>query len=70
MSEPTRTYYNAGIIVEWREELCVHCGACVEGLPAVFDLSKRPWVNVGAASPEAVAEQVDECPSGALKVIK
>jgi uncharacterized Fe-S cluster protein YjdI len=32
----------------------------------VFDPSRDPWIDVNAASPEAIAEIVRRCPSGAL----
>ena len=36
------------------------------GLPSVFDVSKKPWIDVDGAAPAAIAEQVKQCPSGAL----
>jgi uncharacterized Fe-S cluster protein YjdI len=64
--KPTRTYSNGTITVEWFAGRCIHCENCIKGLPEVFDLQARPWVNVDAASPREIAEQVEECPSGAL----
>jgi uncharacterized Fe-S cluster protein YjdI len=32
----------------------------------VFDVGKKPWINVDGASPDSIAEQVKKCPSGAL----
>jgi hypothetical protein len=32
----------------------------------VFDIKARPWINLENADPEAVAEVVRHCPSGAL----
>lgn len=68
MSEPTRTYSNAEITIEWRPEKCVHCQACIHGLPDVFDLTKRPWVNIHGASSDEIKRQVAECPDGALSL--
>lgn len=68
MDKPTRTYTNGEITVEWRPELCVHCEACITGLPQVFDLSKRPWVNIHGATSEQIVKQVSECPDGALSI--
>ena len=31
-----------------------------------FSLSRKPWIDVNAASPAAIIEQVKRCPSGAL----
>jgi uncharacterized Fe-S cluster protein YjdI len=40
----------------------------VNGLPAVFDVAKRPWINVDGASAAAIKEQVSHCPSGAISI--
>ena len=57
-----------GVVVEWRAGLCSHSGNCVRGLPAVFDVDRRPWIVATAASAEDVVAQVAKCPSGALKI--
>ena len=41
-------------------------GDCVRGLPSVFDVGKKPWINGDGASPDKIAEQVKKYPSGAL----
>jgi len=66
MKGPTRQYENKAIIVRFDPGVCIHSGACVRGLRAVFDVEKRPWINVEGASAEAIAEQIQKCPSGAL----
>ena len=70
MSEPTRTYKRESLVVEWRKELCTHCESCITGLPAVFDMSKRPWVNMQGATLDEIREQVAQCPSGALVALE
>jgi uncharacterized Fe-S cluster protein YjdI len=37
----------------------------VRGLPSVFNVSKKPWIDVDGASPIAIIEQVKCCSSGA-----
>jgi uncharacterized Fe-S cluster protein YjdI len=59
-------YKNPQVIVRYDPQVCIHAGECVRGLPSVFDVSKKPWVNVDGASAEAIAEVVGRCPSGAL----
>ena len=59
-------YRGEEIIVRYDEKICIHAGDCVEGLPAVFDVTKRPWVNANGADAEAIKAQVAKCPSGAL----
>lgn len=69
MSDPTRVYTNGEINVEWRPERCVHCEACIHGLPQVFNLEKRPWVNMQAATTDEIKAQVERCPDGALRAV-
>lgn len=69
MSEPTRTYSNDEIKVEWHHERCVHCENCIKGLPQVFDMQKRPWVDLSKATSDEIIKQVAECPDGALQVV-
>ena len=65
---PTRTYTYQNIVLEWRPELCTHCGNCKNGLPLVFNPDRRPWVDLTMASEEMIVGQVDECPSGAISI--
>jgi uncharacterized Fe-S cluster protein YjdI len=59
-------YKNKRLIVCFDPSVCIHAGECVRGLPAVFDVTKDPWIDVNGASAEAIAEVVGRCPSGAL----
>ncbi len=59
-------YKNRQVIVRFDPHVCLHAGECVRGLPAVFDTSKEPWIDVDGASSEEIAEVVECCPSGAL----
>jgi len=61
-----REYTNGAITVLWDSEKCTHCEACWRGLPAVFNPNARPWVNMQGAGSAEIAEQVRQCPSGAL----
>ncbi|MFD8781547.1 (4Fe-4S)-binding protein [Kitasatospora sp. NPDC059599] len=62
-----RTYEGAGIAVSFDARVCRHAAECVRGLPEVFDTGRRPWITPNAAAPEAVAEVVRRCPTGALR---
>ena len=57
---------NDKTVVRYDPAICIHAGECVRGLPSVFNLSRKPWIDVSAASAAAVIEQVKRCPSGAL----
>jgi uncharacterized Fe-S cluster protein YjdI len=63
----TNEYATDEIVVEWQPRLCIHSGNCVRALPAVFDDSRRPWVQVDAATADEVEAAVALCPSGALR---
>jgi uncharacterized Fe-S cluster protein YjdI len=54
------------IVVHYDDDVCTHAGECVGGLPAVFDVKRKPWINPDDAAPEAVERAVAGCPSGAL----
>jgi uncharacterized Fe-S cluster protein YjdI len=62
-----KEYSNDQITVHWFPELCAHPGICLRLLPEVFNLNKRPWVNVEGAPPEEIIQTIDKCPSGALR---
>lgn len=64
--EITKNYSNGEVTIHWRPSKCIHSGICVKGLPGVFNVNKRPWIEVTAASTDALIDQVIKCPSGAL----
>lgn len=66
MKDPVQKYEKDGLTVTFDPRVCVHSGVCVR-LYDVFDVSKRPWVDLAGASPERIVEQVKRCPSGALQ---
>ena len=59
-------YQSARLVVRYDPGICIHAGECVRGLPSVFNVSKKPWINVNGASQAAIIGQVKQCPSGAL----
>ncbi len=61
-----KRYPGRDITVTYDLQRCIHSEECARGLPAVFDPTRRPWVDPDAAAPEAVAEVIERCPSGAL----
>jgi uncharacterized Fe-S cluster protein YjdI/CDGSH-type Zn-finger protein len=61
-----RAYTAPGVTVFYDRGRCLHFAECLRGLPQVFDVEKRPWIQPGNASAEQVAEVVRRCPSGAL----
>lgn len=63
-----QTYSAPGVTVTFDPNVCVHSGVCLATLPAVFDIRRNRWVRPEAATPEAVAAAIANCPSGALQV--
>ena len=70
MGERKQVYEGAGITVTFDPAVCIHSGRCVRGLPAVFDVKRKRWIDVSAATADAIAEQVARCPSGALQAVR
>src|SRR5918992_1183082 len=66
-SGPTRVYESEELAVVWDATRCVHVATCLRALPEVFDVRRRPWVDVEGAPDEQIAEAVRLCPTGALK---
>jgi uncharacterized Fe-S cluster protein YjdI/CDGSH-type Zn-finger protein len=54
------------IRVTWSKMRCTHVAACVMNLPKVFEPGRRPWIDPGQASADAIARTVQRCPTGAL----
>jgi len=67
MSERRQTYETPEIIVTFDPDVCIHSGACVRGLPAVFNVNRKRWVRPELATATEVAAQIARCPSGALQ---
>lgn len=70
MADVVKEYKHNGLVVLWQSALCIHCKKCIEGLPSVFNLTQRPWIQLDKASEEEVIKQVSECPSGAISYSK
>jgi uncharacterized Fe-S cluster protein YjdI len=70
MEKRLQVYETPGVTVTFDPNLCQHTGICLQGLPAVFDVTRKRWVRPELASPEEVIAQVGRCPSGALQIRK
>lgn len=62
-----QSYENDSITVTFDPNLCIHAARCLQGLPTVFDVSRRKWIELEGADTEAVATVIARCPSGALR---
>lgn len=63
-----KTYTGAQVDVSFDGEVCEHAAECVRGLPSVFDLKARPWIQPDNATAADVVDVVGRCPSGALRI--
>ncbi len=67
MNDKRHTFEAGPIQVTWSKRRCIHAAECVRRLPAVFQPGTKPWVRLGDASADDVAEVVRHCPTGALQ---
>lgn len=70
MTKRLQTYEGNGVEVTFDPHVCIHSGICVRGLPGVFDVKRKRWVDVSQADADAIVAQVAKCPSGALQARK
>jgi uncharacterized Fe-S cluster protein YjdI len=70
MGRRLQVYQTPEVTVTFDPNICIHSGACVRGLPAVFDIRRKRWVRPEAAAADEVVAQVARCPSGALKAYR
>lgn len=61
-----RKYETDKIRVLWSSDLCIHTAICLNALPDVFDVQRRPWIDINASAADEVAQAVEMCPTGAL----
>lgn len=62
-----RDYETDSIRVHWNSARCIHTAVCLQTLPEVFDVGRRPWVDVHGADADAIGAAVERCPTGALR---
>lgn len=65
-AEKVIKYTAKDITILWKPERCTHAGICVKTLPNVYDIHAKPWIKPEGASTEALIDQINRCPSGAL----
>ena len=61
-----KEYSNGEVIITFDASKCIHSEKCVNGLPEVFDVKARPWINVKETAMGKIVNQVQKCTSGAL----
>lgn len=61
-----RHYASEAIEVWYDVRRCRHAAECVRGDAAVFDTSRKPWIQPALGDPEHIADVIRRCPTGAL----
>lgn len=56
------------ITISYTPVLCTHAAECQSRAGAVFDPKKKPWIQPGNGTLEAILDVIAACPSGALRV--
>ena len=62
-----KSYENDEICVFWNPRMCQHAGECVRGNGKVFEVGRRPWIDLSQAETKEIAAIIDQCPSKALQ---
>ncbi|HXI21388.1 MAG TPA: (4Fe-4S)-binding protein, partial [Gemmatimonadales bacterium] len=70
MTRRLQVYATHDLVVTFDPNICQHSGVCLNGLPAVFDVSRPDWIHPDAAPPDAVAGLIGRCPSGSLQAVR
>ena len=70
MAKRIQTYEGDHITVTFDPNLCTHSAKCLSGLPAVFDVRRRKWIDVTRAGADDIALAIDQCPSRALRYVR
>lgn len=70
MSKEIQNYKKDELGISYDPNICTHSANCVNGFSEIFNIDKKPWINLNSATKEKIAEAVKNCPSGALALIK
>ncbi|HRP06946.1 MAG TPA: (4Fe-4S)-binding protein [Gemmatimonadales bacterium] len=70
MTDRLQVYESDTVRVTFDPRICIHSGICLRTLPAVFDISRRRWIDPKRASADEGIAAVAKCPSGALQATR
>ncbi|MBL7858128.1 MAG: (4Fe-4S)-binding protein [Cyclobacteriaceae bacterium] len=65
-----KEYSNGEVTVIWQPRKCVHSANCIRNLAQVFRPLEQPWVRLEFGSTKEISDTVDQCPSGALSLVR
>lgn len=63
-----KAYRGKDVVVTYDKDACIHAGECVKGLPGVFNVDARPWIQPDNAAADEVRNIVAKCPTAALQI--
>ena len=64
-----RLYETNEIVIFWNSDKCFHSQNCIRNSPKTFDITRKPWIQLGNAENTEVWHAVEQCPSGALSIL-
>jgi uncharacterized Fe-S cluster protein YjdI len=67
MENFTNVFSNDDITVTFEPCVCIHAEKCAKELSDVFRTTIIPWINLDGTESKRIIEQINKCPSGALK---
>ncbi|EDP71819.1 hypothetical protein FBALC1_05007 [Flavobacteriales bacterium ALC-1] len=67
MDTNANVFSNDKITVTYEPSCCANAGICALQLSDVFRNSVIPWIDLDGAQTKAIINQINKCPSGALK---
>ncbi|MFC0605930.1 (4Fe-4S)-binding protein [Winogradskyella pulchriflava] len=67
METNANVFSNEEITVTYEPRCCANAGICAKQLSDVFRHSVIPWIDLDGAQTKAIINQINKCPSGALK---
>jgi uncharacterized Fe-S cluster protein YjdI len=68
-----RKLYTGPLVdVSYDIAVCRHYAECVRGMPEVFNVQKRPWIELDGIDTPQLADKLREvvgrCPTGAIQI--
>ncbi|WP_296314344.1 (4Fe-4S)-binding protein [Winogradskyella sp. UBA3174] len=60
-------FSNEEITVTYKPCCCTNAGICAKQLSNVFRNSVIPWIDLEGEQTDAIINQINKCPSGALQ---
>lgn len=66
VKDKCRDYAGKSITILDNRGVCAHAGECTDGLPSVWRMGEKPWIDPDGADVENIIATIRACPSGAL----